>query len=158
MKFIDLEIIRYCLDFYFAVDSNLLASFCAQELPVKKQSSIYRASLRPRICAMTLSISMRKKWIQLNFPDVALLGMGEGIRSLGLGSFRIPIECFIEIFAGVEPCIVCIICILLEQQYQTITVHVRIIIIIYYLFTSPDRRVHRFSLGPSHYPYPLFRP
>ena len=61
---------------------------------------------------MTLSISMRKKWIQLNFPDVALLGMGEGIRSLGLGSFRIPIECFIEIFAGVEPCIVCIICIL----------------------------------------------
>ena len=33
MKFIDLEIIRYCLDFYFAVDSNLLASFCAQELP-----------------------------------------------------------------------------------------------------------------------------
>ena len=61
---------------------------------------------------MTLSIGMRRKWIQLNFSDFALLGMGEGIRSLGLGSFRIPIEYFIEIFAGVEPCIVCIICIL----------------------------------------------
>ena len=49
---------------------------------------------------MTLSIGMRRKWIQLNFSDFALLGMGEGIRSLGLGSFRIPIEYFIEIFAG----------------------------------------------------------